>query len=228
MHRHTWSCLGNYRWSVPVLDIFYPVLHNQLLIYELKYGVYIPGNPEWTAADLMVCDLRMCIRGHPSNTPRTQGDATSSWRRERLWTLANTACVQRWTGVLAPGIWAQLGLKKALKTMTLAVTSLNHSFIHSAHWWSPHGVSGTRLDSADTIVGINTHAPWPHRAYSLVRETHLKSLSHIHVLFLFLLSNRILILFGVATHPAELCFPVSLAAEGSHATHSGCWNISGK
>lgn len=28
-----------------MLDIFYPVLHNQLVIYELKYGVSIPGNP---------------------------------------------------------------------------------------------------------------------------------------------------------------------------------------
>lgn len=51
-----------------------------------------------------------------------------------------------------------------------------------------------------------------------MRETHLKSLSHIRVLFLFLFSNRILLLFGVAIHPAEIYFPVSLAAEGSHAT----------
>lgn len=82
MHRHTWFCLCNYRWYAPVLGLFYLVLHNQLLIYELEYGAYIPGNPEWAATDVIYCDLRMGIRGHPSNTLRTQ-DVIRSRRGKR-------------------------------------------------------------------------------------------------------------------------------------------------
>lgn len=62
-----------------MLGIFYLVFHNQLLIYELKHGADIPGNLERAATGVIYYDLRLRMRGHLRNRPRTQKDAI--WSR---------------------------------------------------------------------------------------------------------------------------------------------------